>query len=126
MGAPAPACDFVLGTPCYISPEQIRGQPADELSDQYSLGVVLFELLTGRPPFLDHDVRALCLKHLRDPVPDPISPHGPLPDELVKIIERAMSKSPNARFTSMRAMRAELDQVARLVERRGWRRWLAP
>ncbi len=122
----APASDFVLGTPCYISPEQIRGQPADERSDQYSLGVVLFEMLTGRPPFLDHDVRTLCLKHLRDPVPEMLSPHGPLPDELTKIVERAMNKSPAQRFPSMRAMRAELDECARLVERRGWRRWLAP
>ena len=122
----APACDYVLGTPCYISPEQIRGQPADERSDQYSLGVVLFEMLTGRPPFIDHDVRALCMKHLRDPIPPLVSSHGPLPDELSKVVERAMAKSPAQRFPSMRAMRAELDEVARLVERRGWRRWLAP
>ena len=122
----ATVSDFVLGTPCYIAPEQIRGNPADERSDQYSLGVVLFEMLAGHVPFYDKDVRELCMKHVRDPVPKIIGPHGQPPDELVKIVERAMSKSPAKRFPSMRAMRAELDEVARLVERRGWRRWLAP
>ncbi|MCX5742472.1 MAG: serine/threonine-protein kinase [Proteobacteria bacterium] len=118
--------EYVLGTPCYISPEQIRGARADERSDQYSLGIVMFEMLTGRAPFQDRSVRELCLKHIRDPIPEMLSPHGPLPDELVRIVERCMAKSPSARFSNMRAMLAELDEVARLVERRGWRRWLAP
>lgn len=122
----AQASDYVLGTPCYISPEQIRGNPADERSDQYSLGIVLFEMLTGHVPFYDKDVRELCMKHVRDPVPKMIGPSGPLPEELVKIVERAMAKSPAKRYPNMRAMRAELDEVARILERRGWRRWLAP
>jgi len=118
--------EYVLGTPCYISPEQIRGSRADERSDQYSLGIVLFEMLTGQPPFIDRSVRELCLKHIRDPIPEIVSPHGPIPDELVKIVERCMAKSPKDRYPNMRTMLAELDEVARLVERRGWRRWLAP
>ena len=117
--------ELVLGTPLYISPEQIRGRPADERSDQYSLGVVLFEMLVGAPPFLDQDLRGLCRKHLGEPVPAVVSPHGAIPTELVGIVERTLAKNPADRFTSMRALRAELDQVVHLIGRRGWRRWLA-
>ena len=111
-----------LSSPFYMSPEQIL-EPAtvDAMTDVWAVGVVLFEMITGRPPFDDQDVRALCLKHLRDPVPEMLSPHGPLPDDLVKIVERAMSKTPAQRFPNMRAMRAELDAVARIVEHLGGR-----
>ena len=119
------ASDYVLGTPCYISPEQIRGMPADERSDQYSLGIVLFEMVTGKTPFYDSDVRALCLKHLHEPVPDLHSKFGALPDELHRIVSRCLAKSPAARYSSMRALLMDLDEAAKLVERRGWRRWLA-
>jgi serine/threonine-protein kinase len=118
------ASDYVLGTPCYISPEQIRGLPADERSDQYSLGVVLFEMIAGKPPFSSENVRELCLKHLHEPVPELISKFGALPDEMCRLVARCMSKSPASRFPSMRALLMELDEAAKLCERRGWRRWL--
>jgi serine/threonine protein kinase len=117
--------DYVLGTPCYIAPEQIRGLGADEQSDQYSLGIVLYEALTGRPPFHDKNIRELCLRHLRDPVPEPKSPYGPLPTELTDIIHRCLQKSPTQRYPNMRALLVDLEEVEKLVDRRGWRRWLA-
>lgn len=119
-----PSSEYVLGTPCYISPEQIRGLGATEQSDQYSLGIVLYEMLTGHPPFQDRNVRELCLKHIRDPIPEPTSPHGPLPPELVALLTRMLQKSPAQRYPSIKAFLLDLEQVESIVERRGWRRWL--
>ncbi len=116
--------DFVLGTPSYISPEQLRGLAATDRSDQYSLGIVLYELLAGRPPFTDVDLRKLCMMHLNAPVPPLASSHGPIPPKLVDVVMTCLQKSPQARFPGMRAMIAALDEVERLTDRRGWRRWL--
>ena len=117
--------DFVLGTPAYISPEQLRGLPATDRSDQYGLGCVLFELLSGAPPYMDEDIRKLCLMHVQAPIPVVESPHGPLPPKLADVITTCLQKSPQARFPGMRAMLAALDEVERVTDRRGWRRWLS-
>lgn len=117
--------DVVFGTPCYIAPELIRGMPPDERSDQYSFGAVLFEMLAGKVPFYADDIRELCMMHLKAPAPVVTSPHGPLPEELVRIVERCLAKSPGGRFPNMRALLVELEGVARTVGRRGWRRWLS-
>jgi eukaryotic-like serine/threonine-protein kinase len=119
------ANDFVLGTPCYVSPEQLRGMAVTEKSDQYALGVVLYEMIAGSPPFTDKNLRALCMKHIHDPVPEVQSKFGPVPVELSKFIQRCMAKSPGARYPSTRAMLGDLEVVTKLVERRGWRRWLS-
>jgi serine/threonine-protein kinase len=115
---------YIFGTPHYVSPEQIRGLPATERTDQYGLGAVLFEMLSGRPPFLDDDLRALCMKHIQAPIPEPISKYGPLPAKLVDIVTTCLQKSPSSRFPGMRALVVALDEVERVVDRRGWRRWL--
>jgi len=117
--------DFVLGTPAYISPEQLRGLPPTERSDQYGLGALLFELLTGQPPFQDRDLRALCMMHINAPVPAVESPHGPLPPRLVELVTTCLQKTPQARFPGMRALLAMLDEIERVMDRRGWRRWLS-
>jgi serine/threonine protein kinase len=117
--------DFVLGTPAYISPEQLRGLPSTDRSDQYGLGAVLFELITGQPPYVDDDLRALCLKHIQAPVPPVVSPHGPLPGKLGDVITTCLQKSPHSRFPGMRAMIAALDEIERVADRRGWRKWLS-
>jgi serine/threonine protein kinase len=117
--------DFVLGTPAYISPEQLRGLPATDRSDQYGLGCVLFELLSGSPPYMHEDIRQLCLMHVQAPIPVVESPYGPLPPKLADVITTCLQKSPQARFPGMRAMLAALDEVERVTDRRGWRRWLS-
>lgn len=116
---------YIFGTPHYVSPEQIRGLPATERTDQYGLGAVVFEMLAGRPPFLDDDIRQLCMKHIQAPIPEPISKFGPLPAKLVDIVTTCLQKSPASRFPSMRALIVALDEVEQVVDRRGWRRWLA-
>ena len=117
--------EFVLGTPAYISPEQLRGLPATDRSDQYGLGCVLFELLSGHPPYMHRDLRELCMMHIEAPIPAVTSSYGPLPSKLAEVITTCLQKSPQQRFPSMHAMVTALDEVERVTERRGWRRWLS-
>ena len=117
--------EFVLGTPAYISPEQLRGLAPTDRSDQYGLGAVLFELLSGHPPFHHDDLRTLCMMHLTAPIPMVDSPHGPLPPKLADIVTTCLQKTPQARFPGMRALLVALDEVERVTDRRGWRRWLS-
>ena len=117
--------DFVLGTPAYISPEQLRGLPATDRSDQYGLGCVLFELLCGHPPYMHRDLRELCMMHIDAPIPAVTSSYGPLPSKLAEVITTCLQKSPQQRFPGMHAMVTALDEVERVTERRGWRRWLS-
>ena len=117
--------EFVLGTPAYISPEQLRGLPPTDRSDQYGLGAVLFELLTGHPPYQHKDLRTLCMMHVAAPIPVVQSPHGPLPPKLADVITTCLQKTPQARFPGMRALLGAIDEIERVTDRRGWRRWLS-
>ena len=117
--------EFVLGTPAYISPEQLRGLAPTDKSDQYGLGAVLFELLAGKPPYVDDDLRKLCMMHVQAPIPVVESPHGPLPPKLAELITTCLQKTPQARFPGMRALLASLDEIDSVAQRRGWRKWLA-
>ena len=117
--------DFVLGTPAYISPEQLSGLPATDRSDQYGLGCVLYEMLAGHPPYVHESVRELCMMHVQAPIPVTESPHGPLPPMLADVVSTCLQKSPQQRFPGMRALLAALDDVERVVDRRGWRKWLS-
>ena len=121
---PAVAADYVFGTVHYISPEQLRGFPATVQSDQYSLGVLLFQLLTGALPYEHPIVRELGLMHLQAPVPPVESPLEPLPARLAEIVTTCMQKAPNLRFPSMRALLEALKEVELLAKRRDWTRWL--
>ncbi len=84
----------VIGTPHYMSPEQARGRPLDGRADLYSLGVVMFELLTGRTPFIADDPLAVGIMHITEPVPR--MPH-PL-EALQPIVDKLMAKTPEDRF----------------------------
>ncbi len=117
--------EFVLGTPAYISPEQLRGLPPTDRSDQYGLGAVIYELLVGRPPYAHPDLRTLCMMHITSPIPPVESPHGPLPPKLADVVTTCLQKTPQARFPGMRALIAALDEIERVTDRRGWRRWLS-
>ena len=116
--------DFVLGTPSYISPEQLRGLPATERSDQYGLGCVLYELIRGKPPYVHKELRELCMMHIQAPIPIVESPFGPLPPKLADVVTTCLQKSPQQRFPSMRAMLASLDEIDKMTRQRGWRKWL--
>jgi serine/threonine-protein kinase len=89
-----------LGTPNYMSPEQVRGQPVDGRTDIYSLGVVLYEAATGRCPFVAETPLAVALMHVTDPLPLPRRVDPAVPDAVERIILQALAKDPAHRFQS--------------------------
>jgi serine/threonine-protein kinase len=99
----------VLGTSEYIAPEQARGQRVDALTDVYSLGVVLYELLTGDVPFHGENFVAVALRHVNEPAPSVLERRPDCPPRVGMAIERAMSKRPEERFQSMYELVNELE-----------------
>jgi len=102
----------ILGTAAYLSPEQAEGKPVDPRSDIYSLGVVLYELLTGHPPFSGSSPVAVAYKHvMEEPVP-PSAVRSGVPPALEAIAMRALAKDPSRRYPSADLMRADLEAAA--------------
>jgi serine/threonine-protein kinase len=99
----------IVGTPEYLSPEQARGGELDARSDLYSMGVILFEMLTGEPPFRGDSPLAIVLKHLDAPPPRPSSITPAVDPKLEAVCLKALSKSPADRYASAREMRAALQ-----------------
>jgi serine/threonine-protein kinase len=101
----------ILGTASYLSPEQAQGQPVDGRSDIYSLGCVLYEMVTGRPPFLGDSPVAVASKHvLEQPLP-PSTLNSDVTPELDAVILRSLAKNPSNRYHSAEEMRADLERV---------------
>ena len=102
----------VTGTVQYLAPEQIRGEPADPRSDLYSLGIVAYELLTGKLPFTGETAMAIAYKHLSDRVPPPSSILPDLPDELDGFVAAATDRDRELRPESADVMRMDLDALS--------------
>ena len=103
----------IMGTSDYIPPEQARGEAAGEPGDVYSLGVVLFELLTGRLPYEAENAVAVAMRHVNDPVPSVRELRPDVPPRLEALVRRALAKEPRDRFASMSDLVAELEACGR-------------
>ncbi|MFD4369340.1 Stk1 family PASTA domain-containing Ser/Thr kinase [Rhodococcus sp. NPDC058521] len=101
----------VIGTAQYLSPEQARGEQVDARSDVYSLGCVLFEVLTGEPPFKGDSPVAVAYQHVREDPQTPSELNPEIPRELDSVILKAMSKNPANRYQSAADMRSDLVRV---------------
>jgi serine/threonine-protein kinase len=102
----------VTGTVQYLAPEQIRGEPADPRSDLYSLGIVAYELLTGKLPFTGETAMAVAYKHLSDRVPAPSSVLPDLPSELDGFVAAATDRDRELRPESADVMRMDLEVIS--------------
>src|SRR6059058_5138542 len=103
----------IIGTAQYLSPEQAKGAPVDQTSDLYSIGVVLYELLTGVVPFSGDTPVEIAMKHLSSPVEPPSAKRADVPRDLDLVVLRALAKDPGDRYHSAEEMDADLARVAR-------------
>ena len=99
----------ILGTSNYIAPEQATGQPVDAHTDVYSLGIVLYEMITGELPFPGENFVAIAMKHIQQPSPNVLDVRGDVPLRVASMIDRALEKDPEHRFPTMGAFATEIE-----------------
>ena len=108
----------IVGTPAYMSPEQGVGQALTPASDIYSLGVVMYEMATGKAPFVAETPMAIVIKHINEPLPPPSKVNPALPPALERVILKALAKDPKARYASaermVQAVRAAIPEITEL------------
>ncbi|MCB0213352.1 MAG: protein kinase, partial [Anaerolineae bacterium] len=109
--APELATGAMIGSPRYMSPEQVRGQAIDARTDVYALGLILFEITTGTLPFTGKSRESIALKHILEPLPPPRSINPALPEPIEQIIQQALTKDPAERFASAGVLLQMLDRV---------------
>jgi formylglycine-generating enzyme required for sulfatase activity/predicted Ser/Thr protein kinase len=109
----------ILGTPAYMSPEQIKGEVLDGRSDIYSLGIILYEMATGRAPYRAETPPAIFVKHLHDPLPPPRTYNPDLPESVERVILKALAKDPQERFDTAIELTSAFDQATREGSREG-------
>jgi serine/threonine protein kinase/class 3 adenylate cyclase len=107
----------VMGTAQYLSPEQAKGSPATPQSDLYSLGIVLYEMLTGRLPFESDTPVGIMIQHVETQAQPPVELNEAVPQELNRVTLKLMAKDPNGRYPSAAALARELERILRHLER---------
>ena len=105
----------LMGTPHYLPPEQPLGKPVDGRSDIYSLGVLFYEMLAGRPPFHDENSVTLIFKHINEPPPPLIEKVPELVPELCDIVHKMMEKLPESRFQNAFEVEEALESLTSIL-----------
>ncbi len=108
---------LVVGTPTYMAPEQVLGKPVDARTDIYALGVIMYEMLTGEPPYKGGDSMSIMYQHVQGKAEPPKAKNPKLPHVLSAIVARAMAVSPEKRYQSMTELRDRVSEVLRGLER---------
>lgn len=110
------ATGATIGTAMYMSPEQIRSERVDERSDIYSLGVTLYEMISGQTPYQADSAITLMMMVLNDPLPDLREIRKEIPENLLRVVEKALAKDPSERFQTMDEMAAALRMAQEQLE----------
>lgn len=110
----------MIGTPEYMSPEQVDGAEADQCSDIYSLGAILYEMLTGRQPYEGESSLSIALKHKSDPTPDPRGLNEQIPEELSHVVMKCMEKDKRQRFQTAEELLSRLTEVEEGITSAEW------
>ncbi|MCI0417516.1 serine/threonine protein kinase [bacterium] len=105
------ATGLIMGTPEYMSPEQVAGKSVDERSDIYAFGIILYELLTGRVPFTGESAISIGFKQIKDDPPTPRTFNPGIPEELERVILKALNKDPLERYHSCSELKQELQRA---------------
>jgi len=105
------ATGLILGTPEYMSPEQVSGKKTDERADIYSFGIILYEIFTGKLPFRGESAISVGFQQIRDEPPRPRDVNPQIPEELERIILKALQKDPNKRYVSIRELRQDFEKL---------------
>ncbi|HJZ13106.1 MAG TPA: serine/threonine-protein kinase [Acidobacteriota bacterium] len=106
------ATGLIMGTPEYMAPEQVAGKSVDERADIYSLGIILYEMFTGRVPFTGDSAIAVGFKQLKEDPPKPSDINTQLPPEIESVILQALQKNPLSRFLSVGELKSNLEKAA--------------
>jgi len=101
----------MIGTPEYMSPEQVEGKKADQRSDIYSLGIIIFEMATGRAPFEGETPLSIAMKHKSEEPPDPRKINAQIPDDLSRLILKCMEKDNEKRYQGTKELLSELNKI---------------
>jgi eukaryotic-like serine/threonine-protein kinase len=119
-GANLTQIGVTMGTPLYMSPEQIEGRELDSRSDIYSLGVTAYHMLAGTPPFTGDSPLAVAMQHLNQTARPLSDWRRDVPAQLARVVERMIAKKPGERFDDPAALAGELHGVATDAAREGW------
>jgi serine/threonine protein kinase/tetratricopeptide (TPR) repeat protein len=105
----------MIGTPEYMSPEQVEGKEVDQRSDIYSLGIILYEMVTGRVPFEGDTALSIAMKHKSEAPKDPKEYNAQIPDDMSHLILKCLEKDRDSRFQSVEEMKIELENIEKSI-----------
>ena len=103
------ATGLIMGTPEYMAPEQVAGKKVDERADIYSLGIILYEIFTGRVPFSGDSAIAIGFKQMKEDPPPPRELNSQVPESVERVILKALAKEPMHRYRSVGELRTDLE-----------------